>query len=209
MIRPSQAKVETMIRYALLRTVLDPLLAVAGPAGLARLEFLPRAWEYHTRAHAVGRALHAAETLAAAAGDDVVTAPPPPEIHEDARGFEPLRDQLAEYFTGRRESFDVDLDLHGSAFQLKVWRALLRIPYGKLRTYGQLARAIRQPSATRAVGQAAGHNPLPILVPCHRLVGKGGSLVGFAGGITTKARLLRLEGHTLGDGARIEEPRLF
>jgi len=103
----------------------------------------------------------------------------------------------------------VELDLHGSTFQLKVWKALLRIPYGKLRTYGQLARTIRQPSATRAVGQAAGQNPVPILVPCHRLVGKGGSLVGFAGGITTKARLLRLEGHTLGDSARIEEPRLF
>ena len=198
-----------MIRYALLRTVLDPLLAVAGPAGLAHLEFLPRAWEYHTRAHALGRALAADTALAAVAGSDVIEAPPPPEIHEDPAAFEPLRNQLAEYFTGRREAFDVELDLRGSTFQLKVWKALLRIPYGKLRTYGQLARTIRQPSATRAVGQAAGHNPMPILVPCHRVVGKGGSLVGFAGGITTKARLLRLEGHTLGESARIVEPRLF
>ena len=108
-----------------------------------------------------------------------------------------------------RRKRHVELDLRGSTFQLKVWKALLRIPYGKLRTYGQLARTIRQPSATRAVGQAAGHNPMPILVPCHRVVGKGGSLVGFAGGITTKARLLRLEGHTLGESARIVEPRLF
>lgn len=189
-----------MIRYALLRTVLDPLLAVDGPSGLAHLEFLPRAWEYHTRAHALARALHAVKEPAP---------PTEPEIHEDPAAFEPLLLQLAEYFTGQRDVFDVTLDLHGTPFQLKVWRALLRVPYGKLRTYGQLARTIRQPNATRAVGQAAGHNPLPILVPCHRLVGKGGSLVGFAGGVTTKARLLRLEGHTLGEKARIVEPRLF
>lgn len=186
-----------MIRYALLRTVLDPLLAVSGPAGLVRLEFLPRAWEYHTRAHGVARALAA------------VAEGPAPDIHEDPAAFADLRDQLAEYFTGRRESFDLALDPHGTPFQVKVWQALLRIPYGKVRTYGDLARTIRQPNATRAVGQAAGHNPLPILVPCHRLVGKGGSLVGFAGGITTKARLLRLEGHSLGDAERIQEPRLF
>jgi len=201
------------IRYALLRTVLDPLLAVAGPAGLVRLEFLPRAWEYHTRAHAVARALAADErrALAVAAGAEELAPPPaePPRVDEEPAAFDDLRDQLAEYFTGRRETFAVTLDLHGTSFQVKVWNALLRIPYGKLRTYGDLARSIRQPSATRAVGQAAGHNPLPILVPCHRLVGKGGSLVGFAGGITTKARLLRLEGHTLGDSQRIEEPRLF
>jgi len=182
-----------MIRYALLRTVLDPLLAVSGPAGLARLEFLPRAWEYHTHAHGVGRALFG----------------PDREIREDPAAFAGLRDQLAEYFTGRRETFDAELDLHGSDFDLKVWRQLLKIPYGKLRTYGELARSIRQPKATRAVGQAAGRNPLPILVPCHRVVGRNGSLVGFAGGVDTKARLLRLEGHTLGDSARLEEPRLF
>ncbi len=192
---PSNEGGVTVIRYALLRTVLDPLLAVAGPAGLVRLEFLPRAWEYHTRAHAVARSL--------ADGD------PDGRVREDAVAFAELRDQLADYFMGRRETFTMDLDLHGSPFQVKVWTALLRIPYGKVRTYGQLARSIRQPTATRAVGQAAGHNPLPILVPCHRLVGKGGSLVGFAGGITTKARLLRLEGHTLGEAERIEEPRLF
>ena len=97
----------------------------------------------------------------------------------------------------------------GSDFQVRVWTQLLKIKYGKVRTYGQIARAMRKPTAFRAVGQAAGQNPLPILVPCHRVVGKGGSLVGFAGGITTKARLLRLEGHTLGDTSRIEEPRLF
>jgi methylated-DNA-[protein]-cysteine S-methyltransferase len=182
-----------MIRYALLRTVLDPLLAVSGPAGLARLEFLPRAWEYHTHAHGVARALFG----------------PDAELKEDPAAFGDLRDELAEYFTGRRDTFSARLDLHGTDFDLKVWQALLKIPYGKLRSYGELARSIRQPKATRAVGQAAGRNPLPILVPCHRLVGRNGSLVGFAGGVDTKARLLRLEGHTLGDSSRLEEPRLF
>lgn len=181
-----------MYRYALLRTVLDPLLAVAGEGGLLRLEFLPRAYQYHTHAHAVVHAL--------APDLDPVEAP---------ESFEPLRLQLAEYFTGRRETFDVPLDLRGSPFQLAVWEKLRAIPYGKLRTYGEIARAIRRPKATRAVGQAAGQNPLPILVPCHRVVGRNGSLVGFAGGLTVKARLLRLEGHTLGGESRLEEPQLF
>jgi len=203
------------VQYGLLRTVLDPLLAVSGPEGLVRLEFLPAAWEYHTRAHAIARQ-HFAEkpqAVAAASGEN------PPEVSGDAAAsftvtedndhFLDLRDQLAQYFTGQRTAFDIPLDLRGSDFQLKVWNQLLRIPYGKLRTYGQVARAMRKSQATRAVGQAAGQNPLPILVPCHRVVGKNGSLVGFAGGITSKARLLRLEGHTLGESARIEEPRLF
>ncbi len=181
-----------MVRYALLRTVLDPILAVSGPGGLARLEFLPKAWEYHIRAHAIARELYPEET----------------RIKEVPRHFQELHGQLADYFVGRRTDFTIDLHLVGSDFQVKVWTHLLKIPYGKVRTYGQIARSMRNPTAFRAVGQAAGHNPLPILVPCHRVVGKGGSLVGFAAGITTKARLLRLEGHTL-DAARIEEPRLF
>ncbi len=187
-----------MIRYALLRTVLDPLLVLAGPSGLVRLEFLPRAWEYHTHAHALARKYFPVTPDAA-----------PLEIHEDPAGFEALTIQLAEYFTGRRTEFDQQLDPHGTPFQQRVWRQLLSIPYGKTRTYGQVARTLRKPNATRAVGQAAGRNPLPILIPCHRMVGKGGSLVGFAAGITTKARLLRLEGHTLNEYSRIEAPRLF
>ena len=195
-----------MVRYALLRTAIDPLLAVSGPRGLIRLEFLPQAWEYHTRAHAAARE---AARLAAAAGAQAITVADPPEIREDPAAFGALTAQLAAYFVGQRQDFDLELDLRGTAFQIRVWQALLAIPYGRLRTYGEIAVALGQPRATRAVGQAAGHNPLPILVPCHRVVGRGGSLVGFAGGITTKARLLRLEGHTLGDRARIEEPRLF
>ena len=187
-----------MLRYALLRTAVDPLLAVAGEAGLVRLEFLPRAWEHHTHAHALARDLAAEPST-----DGAET------IVEDPAHFAELTDQLAEYFVGRRTTFTIPLDLHGTEFQIRVWHELQKIPYGKLRTYGDVARALKQPKATRAVGQAAGHNPLPILIPCHRVVGQGGSLVGFAGGITTKARLLRLEGHTLGEHSRIEEPRLF
>ncbi len=224
-----------MVRYVLLRTALDPILAVAGTRGLVRLEFLPEAWEYHTRAHAVARRLldgavgqerrmdQAGQTdqgdqivqqgqMVQAAGGEaeaVASAPAPLEVREDPAFFEPLREQLAQYFVGRREHFNLELDLHGTPFQIAVWRELLNIPYGKLRTYGQVAKALGRPAATRAVGQAAGQNPLPVLVPCHRVIGKGGSLVGFAGGLTTKARLLRLEGHTLGGTERIEEPRLF
>jgi len=187
-----------LIRYALLRTVLDPLLAVAGPEGLMRLEFLPSAWEYHTHAHALARSCL-----------PPVPDEPLPAIHEDPGGFDDLNLQLAEYFTARRTAFDIPLDPRGTPFQMRVWRRLQAIPYGRTQTYGQIARQLRKPNATRAVGQAAGRNPLPILIPCHRVVGKGGSLRGFAAGITTKARLLRLEGHTLGESSRIEAPRLF
>ena len=90
-----------------------------------------------------------------------------------------------------------------------MWRRLQAIPHGKLRTYKRVAAEIRRPDAVRAVGQAVGQNPLPILIPCHRVVGSDGSLVGFAGGLSVKAQLLRLEGHTLGDAPRLEPPQLF
>ncbi len=200
-----------MVHYALLRTALDPLLAVAGPSGLIWLEFLPDAFTYHTRAHAVVRTLLPEETTLASeatAGSSSIS-PINLEIRENPKAFVELRNQLAGYFTGQLEQFSLDLDLHGSKFQVSVWLELLKIPYGHLRTYGEIALALGNPKATRAVGQAAGHNPLPILVPCHRVIGKTGALVGFAGGITTKARLLRLEGHTLGPTSHVEEPRLF
>ena len=162
-----------------------------------RLEFLPRGYQYHTHASTFAKNL-GNETN----GDEE-------ELVEDPDAFDDLRTQLAEYFTGLREDFDLPLDLRGSDFQLKVWLRLLKIPYGKLKTYKEVARAIKRPAATRAVGQAAGHNPLPILVPCHRLVGAGRNLVGFAGGLSVKAQLLRLEGHTLGGTDRLEPPQLF
>jgi methylated-DNA-[protein]-cysteine S-methyltransferase len=102
--------------------------------------------------------------------------------------------QLAEYFAGERHAFDLPLAPAGTAFQRHVWAALAQIPYGELRSYREIARAIGQPAAVRAVGAANGRNPLPIVVPCHRVVGSDGSLTGFAGGLEIKRRLLELEG---------------
>ncbi|HEU5274532.1 MAG TPA: methylated-DNA--[protein]-cysteine S-methyltransferase [Xanthobacteraceae bacterium] len=102
--------------------------------------------------------------------------------------------QLEEYFAGRRKIFDLALDVSGTEFQKKVWRALLAIPYGETRTYAEIAREIGHPTAVRAVGAANGRNPLSIVAPCHRVIGSSGALTGFAGGLAVKAQLLRLEG---------------
>lgn len=101
--------------------------------------------------------------------------------------------QLGEYFSGRRKAFSVALDLRGTRFQKDVWDALLAIPYGETRSYGQLAKQLGNPRATRAVGAANGRNPVSIIVPCHRVIGSSGKLTGFAGGLETKAQLLTLE----------------
>jgi methylated-DNA-[protein]-cysteine S-methyltransferase len=102
--------------------------------------------------------------------------------------------QLKEYFSGQRKTFSVDLDMRGTDFQRDVWKALLAIPFGETRSYGQLATQIGNSKAMRAVGAANGRNPISILVPCHRVIGASGALTGFAGGLATKAQLLQLEG---------------
>lgn len=102
--------------------------------------------------------------------------------------------QLGEYFAGRREKFDLKLDFAGTPFQRRVWQALVEIPFGETRTYGQLARQLGNPAATRAVGAANGRNPISIIAPCHRVIGSDGTLTGFAGGLKIKAFLLDLEG---------------
>jgi methylated-DNA-[protein]-cysteine S-methyltransferase len=101
--------------------------------------------------------------------------------------------QLAAYFAGELESFSLPLDFAGTPFQQKVWAALLTIPFGETRSYGEIAAQIGQPAAGRAVGAASGRNPLSIIAPCHRVIGANGKLTGFAGGLETKAFLLRLE----------------
>jgi methylated-DNA-[protein]-cysteine S-methyltransferase len=101
--------------------------------------------------------------------------------------------QLSEYFSGKRTQFDLPLEPDGTEFQKKVWRALREIPFGKTKSYLDLARAIGSPNAFRAVGAANGKNPLSIVVPCHRVVGADGALTGFAGGLETKAALLAFE----------------
>lgn len=102
--------------------------------------------------------------------------------------------QLREYFDGQRRDFDLPLAPQGTDFQLQVWLELARIPYGATISYAQLAQRIGNPSGTRAVGAANGRNPLPIVLPCHRVIGADGSMTGFGGGLPTKEFLLRLEG---------------
>lgn len=104
-----------------------------------------------------------------------------------------LRAELDEYFEGRRKEFQIPLHLVGTPFQVRVWQALLQIPYGTTITYAQQARMIGNPAAVRAVAAANGRNRLPILVPCHRVIGADGSLTGYSGGVGRKAELLRLE----------------
>ena len=102
--------------------------------------------------------------------------------------------QLQAYFAGRLRRFDLPLDLRGTGFQLQVWRQLETIPFGETRSYTQIATAIGAPRAVRAVGSANGANPIPIVVPCHRVIGAAGALVGYGGGLPLKKRLLELEG---------------
>ena len=101
--------------------------------------------------------------------------------------------QLNEYFAKQRKTFSLELDFVGSDFQIQVWEALLTIPFGETRTYGDIARQIGNPDSVRAVGGAANKNPIPIIAPCHRVVGANGKLVGFGGGLENKALLLELE----------------
>ncbi|QDU65483.1 methylated-DNA--[protein]-cysteine S-methyltransferase [Engelhardtia mirabilis] len=117
---------------------------------------------------------------------------------DDLALFADLTDQLAQYFDGKRQTFDLPLDLVGTPFQLAAWRALCAIPFGQTRSYAQQAAAIGRPSATRAVGAANGRNPVIIVVPCHRVVGADGSLTGFGAGLPLKRRLLEHESRLAG-----------
>ncbi|HEY1175032.1 MAG TPA: methylated-DNA--[protein]-cysteine S-methyltransferase [Phytomonospora sp.] len=111
----------------------------------------------------------------------------------DGEGFDTVTAQLAEYFDGKRSTFDVPLRMHGTPFQREVWNELLDIPAGETRTYGELAARLGRPAASRAVGLANGKNPISIIVPCHRVVGANGSLTGYGGGLPRKRFLLELE----------------
>lgn len=104
------------------------------------------------------------------------------------------RRQLLDYLAGARRDFDLPIRLEGTAFQRQVWAALREIPYGEIRSYGQIAAAVGRPKAARAVGMANHSNPVPILIPCHRVIGADGRLTGYGGGLDLKRRLLELEG---------------
>ncbi|MCH8250179.1 MAG: methylated-DNA--[protein]-cysteine S-methyltransferase [Proteobacteria bacterium] len=123
---------------------------------------------------------------------------PEPDWIYNEEPFTDVREQLAEYFSGERKDFDLPLTIAGTEFQLSVLEALQKIPYGETRSYGAIAKQIGRPRAVRAVGAANGRNPIPIIVPCHRVIGHTGDLTGFGGGLDTKEVLLRLEAENSG-----------
>ncbi len=116
-----------------------------------------------------------------------------PEWINDDKPFRSLAQQFQEYFLGHRHQFDIPIRLQGTRFQELVWNELLSIPYGTTTTYGELAKRIGNPKAVRAVGMANSQNPIPIIVPCHRVIGSNGKLTGFSGGLHNKSLLLSLE----------------
>jgi len=128
-------------------------------------------------------------------------------IREDEIALAPALTQLAAYFAGTLRAFDLPLDPHGTPFQRRVWDAVAAVPYGETRSYGEIARAIGQPLAVRAVGAANGANPLALLIPCHRVIGSDGKLHGYGGGLDTKRQLLALERAT--QEARPYAPDVF
>jgi methylated-DNA-[protein]-cysteine S-methyltransferase len=162
------------VAYDLLDTPLGTLLVAASPLGLRRIAYDPTP-EVE------------AERLASRFGPRVLRA-----------SLDDARRELDEYFAGRRRAFDLRLDLEGVApFHRRVLDELARVPYGSVTTYGRLAAEAERPRAARAVGTVMNRNPIPIVLPCHRVVGSTGKLVGYGGGLGRKARLLELEGVTL------------
>lgn len=156
-----------MMQHMVFDSPLGPLTAVENDAGLA----------------AVYMAVHKRRPALETFGERVAGSPV----------LEAAAEQLGEYFAGQRREFSVPLAPAGSEFQHRVWAALREIPFGELRTYGELAAMLGDPSMAQAVGSANGRNPISIIVPCHRVVGADGSLVGYAGGLDSKRFLLELE----------------
>ncbi len=164
--RASSSSGPLAVRYAYLKSPLGDLLVLSDAEGLRRIDMVE------------GR--RAVES-------------PSPDWVEAPEAFVDLTEQLTEYFGGARRDFDLPLKIEGTPFQLAVWGALAEIPYGTTLSYGELARRIGRPQAARAVGAANGQNPLPIVIPCHRVIGAGGALTGYGGGMRNKAFLLELE----------------
>ena len=162
--------------YDVIESEVGPLLAAVTDRGLARITYDPDP----------EREL---ERLARLAGPRVLRAP---------RALDETRRELDDYFAGRRKAFDLELDLRGQArFAAAVLDELAKVPYGRTATYGELATRAGNPRAARAVGMVMNRNPIPIVLPCHRIVGASGSLVGYGGGLERKEHLLRLEGAIL------------
>jgi methylated-DNA-[protein]-cysteine S-methyltransferase len=157
---------EKLMKYSCIKSPIGPLLIACDEKAIRHIEF-PRGGE---------------------------PAQPEPGWHESNCSLLQLAaEQLSEYFSGHRNVFIVPLDPEGTEFQQAVWRRLQEIPYGQTITYGELAKRVGNPSASRAVGAANGANPIPIMIPCHRVIGSDGKLTGFGGGLPTKKALLTLE----------------
>ncbi len=164
------------VGFDVLETPLGELLVAVSGRGLAAISYDPEP----------ERTL---ETLARIAG---------PRVLRSSRSVDEARRELDEYFGGRRRAFDLSLDLRGlPAFTVSVLSELARVPYGRTTTYGELAARVGRPRAARAVGTVMNRNRIPIVLPCHRVVGSGGDLVGYAGGLERKVALLELEGAAL------------
>ncbi|UJF32810.1 methylated-DNA--[protein]-cysteine S-methyltransferase [Paenibacillus hexagrammi] len=121
------------------------------------------------------------------------------ELVPSPEALRPVHEQLEQYFRKERKNFDYKLDLHGTEFQKRVWTGLCSVAYGETASYKQIAESIGSPKAVRAVGGANNRNPIPIIIPCHRIIGAGGALVGYGGGLDIKIHLLRLEGSAAGN----------
>ena len=159
------------VRYDIVDSPIGRLLAAATDRGLARIYFDPEGQE---------------DELARIFGVRVLRSP-----------LDDVRRELDEYFAGTRRVFDLPIDLRVAPFHADVLRELALVPYGRTETYGALAAKVGRPRAARAVGTVMNRNPIPIVLPCHRIVGANGSLTGYAGGLDIKRRLLELEGATL------------
>ena len=165
------------VLYRQMESPLGPLLLAAGPRGLKSIGFTKGKPPFERNSEWVPISGKSEQTAA-------------------GRALCQAADQLEEYFSGTRRGFDLPLDADGNEFQQRVWKGLCEIPYGETWSYGQLAISIGRPGAARAVGSANSRNPLPIVVPCHRVIGANGTLTGYAGGLHIKAFLLELElGH--------------
>jgi len=154
-----------MVYFTQIESPVGPLLLAADETGLRNIDFV------HGR--------H--------------TARPDPTWHEDPTLLQEATRQLRSYFAGELEAFDLPLSPSGTTFQLAVWNKLCEIPYGETISYGELARRLENPNASRAVGLANGSNPIPIIIPCHRVIGSNGKLTGYGGGLPIKEKLLALE----------------
>jgi methylated-DNA-[protein]-cysteine S-methyltransferase len=159
------------VRYDIVASPIGELFVAATERGLARIHFQPEGQE---------------DELARIFGLRVLRTP-----------LDDIRRELDEYFDGTRTTFDLPIDLRVAPFHAEVLRELALVPYGRTDTYGALAARVGRPRAARAVGTAMNRNPIPIVLPCHRIVGANGSLTGYAGGLDVKRRLLELEGATL------------